>query len=83
MRKPRIANRNPVMLETYTRRYYRAHEIPEMLGMTMKVFCYIYEQATGEKIKLSPGKGNRVSVDALELVQQVQAMKREGKQITK
>jgi len=81
MRKPRIANRNPVVMETYTRRYYRSHELPQVIGMTMEVFCHIYEQATGEKIKLLTGKRNKISVHALEVVRQVQAMKKEGKQL--
>jgi len=80
MRKPRIANRNPVVLETYTRRYYRAHEIPEVLGMTLEAFNHIYEQLTGETFPRGP---SRIPVKAVELVQQVQAMKKEGKQITK
>lgn len=80
MRKPRIANRNPVVLETYTRRYYRAHEIEQVLGMTLEAFTYIYEQLTGETFPVGP---SRIPVKAVELVQRVQALKKEGKQITK
>jgi len=78
MKKPRIANRNPVVLETYTRRYYRAHELPEVLGMTLEAFTYIYGQLTGETFPRGP---SRIPVKAVELVQQVQEMKKEGKQL--
>jgi len=53
-------------------------ELPEVLGMTLEAFTYIYGQLTGETFPRGP---SRIPVKAVELVQQVQAMKKEGKQL--
>jgi len=73
----RRANRNPVVNEVYTRRYYLAKELKAVVGMELNEVRYMYRLLTGENLNKSRGLA-RIPVSYIEMIQQAQALKKEG-----